>query len=126
MGRPYTLNYIDTFALIGDPEFYAKVPFLYYLRERGLALHQQLSEQLVKQNRETGCRQCNDVRRQVIPLFNEIGRQCASLHEHNPAALSPLIDYLAKRLGYRPDPLQLVFRGDDGTRTLRIESIADK
>jgi hypothetical protein len=102
------------FEMIGDPEFY-KIPAFAFLKKMGQATHKKLLDEHGKV-----CSGCGVNSTNMRPVTVAFVSQVVQLTEDNPDALGPLADYISGRLGYRPSPLVVYYKGMNGVRKIEI------
>jgi hypothetical protein len=102
------------FEMIGDPEFY-KIPAFAFLKKMGQATYKKLRQEAVD-----GCLSCGPGSNSMRAVTVAFVSQVIQLNEDNPDALTPLADYIAGRLGYRPSPLVVYYKGTNGVIKIEI------
>lgn len=61
-----------------------------------------------------GCLGCGSVTKIMTPLMNALGRRLALAKQHNSGDVEPLAQYIAVRRGFRPRPIMLYYRAENG------------
>jgi hypothetical protein len=100
------------FDLVGDPEFFNEVPAFHFLKEQATAARELVVRAVVDQ--DTDCQGCGDVRRTFRPVMEAFTAEAVKLHTDNPDVLQPLVDVIAKKLGYRPKVVVLYYKDAAG------------
>lgn len=67
------------------------------------------------------CTSCSSLAAALAPIRDALGRRLASVQATQPALLDPVILWIAKKRGYRPRPIRLIYRDEVGSaRTLNL------
>lgn len=115
--KALTLEPTIFYQLLADDEFYTVVPpSVAPLEEQAKKARQDaLNIALGK-----ACAGCSTIRDVLMPVMDEYGRQFAVIHQTDPAALDPLVNYIARKRGFRPTPIVLYYREVNGKTTRLI------
>jgi hypothetical protein len=115
--KALTLEPTIFYQLLADDEFYTVVPpSLATLEEQARKARQDaLNVALGK-----ACAGCSSVRDVLMPIMDEYGRQLSVIHQADPEALNPLVDYISRKRGFRPTPIVLYYREVNGKTTRLI------
>jgi hypothetical protein len=115
-GPTLALDHNLLYQVLADPAFYAAVPAFFFMRDQGLAACAQIAGRLADPARRPGdCATCGNLKELIRPLQRTFVAHLRKLHAEAPAACAPLVAYLAARRGYRPTPVVVYYRGDDGS-----------
>lgn len=118
-GPSLTLSHMIFFDLVGDPDFFSRVPALHFLKEQATALRAKVVRAVV--DRDTDCQGCGDVRRTMRPVMEAFVLETVKLSKDSPEALQPLIDIITEKRGYRPKAIVLYYKDAAGaTKTLEL------
>jgi hypothetical protein len=117
-GPKLVIDHTVFYQLISSRKFYSEVPAFHFMKEQGLAIAEQILQATLA--RETQCAGCNNLKQSVDPLFRAFGAELYKLQADSPEALTPLVTYISQKKGYRPMPIMLYYRTDDGIKTLKL------
>jgi len=106
------------YSLLGDPAFFQKVSGFAFLEEEGQEAHRKVVASVMKEAEE-GCGTCGGAQAILKPVMQKFAIRAAELSEDNPEDLSPLVDYITSKRGYRPNPIVLYYRRQ-GDRTIKL------
>lgn len=119
LGPKLQLTHMIFFDLVGDDQFFNRVPAFHFLKEQATALRAKVVAAVV--DRSTDCRSCGDVRRTMHPAMEAFVLEAVKLSKDSPDALKPLIDIITEKRGYRPRAIVLYYKDAAGaTQTLEL------
>lgn len=118
-GPKLTLTHMIFFDLVGDVQFFNRVPAFHFLKEQATALRDRVVRAVV--DGDADCAGCGDVRRTMRPAMEAFVLETVKLSKDSPAALEPLIDIITEKRGYRPKAIVLYYKDAAGaTQTLEL------
>jgi len=115
-GPRLIINYMTVYQLAADESFFRRVPAFMFMRDQAREAHRRVSEDTLNSR----CSGCGGVKAIMMPVFRAFANQFVTLANESPEALSPLVEYIAERRGYRPMPIVLYHKDSDG-RTITTE-----
>ena len=119
LGPKLSLTHMILFDLVGDEQFFNRVPAFHFLKEQATALRDRVVRAIV--DRDVDCQGCGDVRRTMRPVMEAFVLEAVKLSKDSPDALQPLIDIITEKRGYRPKAIVLYYKDAAGaTQTLEL------
>lgn len=110
-GPPFVVDYMITFQLLQLEELWDALPAL--AAELRPAAEEAKAKALRHAMGET-CGGCGSIRDIVTPVHNRLWGHVALLRAAEPTAAEPVAALVAAKRGYRPTPIRVYYRGDDG------------
>jgi hypothetical protein len=111
MNRHLVLEATIFYQLFADPKFFDVLPASFAVHREAAAAAHQLALKLALGQ---ACVGCTSISAALAPMMNEFGRMLAAIQAAEPDALQPLIAYITKKRGYRPDPIFLYYKTVEG------------
>jgi hypothetical protein len=112
-GPPLVLDAIALFQLAADPAFFSTLPAGFSDWEQSCRdAYMAVVNQTVRAP-ASACYRCGSVSHTMSPVLSELGRRLASF-QASGGNLEPLANLVAAKRGYRPRPLVLYYRSEDG------------
>ncbi len=118
-GPPYAIDSMSLYQLVADPDFFNRVPALFFMRDQAQAVVARIVDGLLGK-RKSNCAGCGDVRKQMEPVASTFVTVIRQLADSAPQLLEPLADYVAERRGYRPRPIIVYYKKAGGTEAVRF------
>ena len=109
------------YQILADDNFWEQVPEFMYLRTEGQAAHfYALDRFLNPEEIAPGCVGCTSLRNTVRPVLDTMAGDRARWVGEEPEKLDNLVAYITKRRGFRPIPIVVYHRGEDGIRAIEF------
>jgi hypothetical protein len=103
------------YQILSDPLFWECVPEFAELKDEGDAAHFHALERLMNPKEVLpGCVGCTSLRTAMQPVLDMVTSNIAKWVKEDSSKLHNLVEYITKRRGFRPEPIVVYHRGDDG------------
>lgn len=109
-GPPYTLDRLGIYQLFRDRQFLQEAPAFLFLSDIAKAVVAKVTESILHPR----CQGCGSLRDMIEPLADPFVRVAVKTHQESPQALLPVVHTISRKLGYRPQPIVLYYKGTDG------------
>jgi hypothetical protein len=113
-GPPFVIDHMVVYQMFSDPEFFVQVPAFFFLKEQAQACVAQIVNTVVDApKKDSNCLGCGNVRTIIAPAMTAFVSQICKLAasgEGGIAALTPLVNYVSRRRGFRPRPLSVYYK----------------
>jgi hypothetical protein len=103
--RELYMDQLILFQLFGDDEFYAVLPP--GLEDIALYARAAYAAAVDAAMHKSNCVGCLTLKSIISPVQNMLGISLSQIYEAKPEALEPLAQLIARRRGYRPNPIIL-------------------
>jgi hypothetical protein len=109
------------YQILADDNFWEQVPEFSYLRDEGQAAHFHALERFLNPVEVApGCVGCTSLRTTLRPILDTMVSDIARWVIEEPAKLDNLVTYITKRRGFRPVPIVVYHRNEDGIRAIEF------
>ena len=103
------------YKILSDPLFWECVPEFLELKDEGEAAHFHALERLMNPKEVLpGCVGCTSLRTTMQPILDVVIGNIAKWAKEDSSKLHNLVEYITKRRGFRPEPIVVYHRDDDG------------
>jgi hypothetical protein len=103
------------YQVLADSLFWESVPEFTYLKDEGEAAHFFALERLLKPREVVpGCVGCTSLRTTMRPILDTMVADIARWVEEDPTKLDNLVAYITKRRGFRPHPIVVYHKDEQG------------
>ena len=117
----FILEHNMLYQILADDNFWEQVPEFMYLRTEGQAAHfHALDRFLNPEEIAPGCVGCTSLRTTLRPVLDTMAGDIARWVVEEPEKLDNLVAYITKRRGFRPIPIVVYHRCEDGIRAIEF------
>ena len=111
----FILEHNMLYQMLADPFFWESVPEFMALKDEGEAAHFHAFERLMKPREVLpGCVGCTSLRATIQPILTAMSGSIAEWAKEDSSKLDNLVEYITKRRGFRPQPIVVYHRDEDG------------
>ena len=112
-GPKLIFEHMHLYQVLSDTKFWEHCPEFLDLREEGDAAHHKILIHVL--GGEPGCLTCSTIKavlREYQPLF---AAKVVELAKKGGEGIDRFVTYISNKRGYRPEPIIVYYRGNDGT-----------
>lgn len=111
----FILEHNMLYQMLADPFFWESVPEFMELKDEGEEAHFHAFEHLMKPREVLpGCVGCTSLRATIQPILTAMSSSIAEWAKEDSSKLDNLVEYITKRRGFRPQPIVVYHRDEDG------------
>lgn len=111
-GPPLIVEQNILYQLLAERGFWDRCPELSELRAEGEQTHAEVVRKVL--HAQPGCLGCSTLQAVMSPFLNRFARHLAAKQQEDPQQLRSFIDYVSSRRGFRPRPIIVYHKDQQG------------